>query len=1337
MSLTSPSDRLPPSGGNHAVPLLITGNFMPLKPDLVFNTGPLDVESAHSSYNVQLSPAKPAQAKSHTNESLAPIIEDWVFDSEDESKPNDQHNVSSSAQTTEHVKTPRHSVEAPILAVTPKPTCPKTSCSGKKKNRKTCFVCRSRDHLIKDCKFHDKPQTKPSPKNYAHMGFYKQHASFSNKYPQKHIVPAGVLSKSKPVFVTAVRPVTTTVPKIMNSRPKYAHRLDTKSKSIIRRHKTHNHNSKSSNSSLRVTAAKAKVVPTAKAKVVTAAKAKVVFAAKGKQGKWVWKPKCPILDHALRTTGASLTLKRFNYNDALGRSNGCSRHMTGNMSYLSDFQELNGGYVAFGGNPKGGKISGNLVRGLPTKVFENNNTCVACKNGKQHRASCKTKPVSSVTQPLFRLHMDLFGPTFVKILNKKIYCLVITDDYSRFTWVFFLDTKDETSPILKTFITGLENQLSLKGIKREFSVPRTPQENGIAERKNMTLIEAARTMLADSLLPIPFWTEAVNTACYVQNRVLVTKPQNKMPYELLHRRTPSIGFMRPFGCPVTILNTLDTLGKFEGKVDEGFLVGYSVNSKAFRVFNSRTRIVQETLHVNFQENKPNIAGNQTNPNAGFQEEFNAGKTGEEANQQYMIFPVWSTGSTNPQNKEGDATFDGKEHDFEDFSEDSSNDVSTASPIILAAGQNFSNSTNLISAAGPSNSNSNSTHGNSSLKNASQSPDVLEMENIIYSDNENVGAEADFKILESSITEPKRVHQALKDPSWIEAIQEELLRFKMQKVWILVDLSYGKRAIGTKWVYRNKKDERGIVVRNKARLVAQGHTQEEGIDYEEVFALVARIEAIRLFLAYASFMGFMVYQMDVKSAFLYGTIEEEVYVCQPLGFEDPDHPDKVYKVVKALYGLHQAPRAWYETLATYLLENGFHRGQIDQTLFIKKQKGDILLVQIYVDDIIFGATNKDLCKSFEKLMKDKFQISSMGELTFFLGKSASTPIDTEKPLLKDPDGEDVDVHIYRSMIGSLLYLTSSRPDVMFADLPFDLVAYSNSDYDGASLDRKSTTGGCQFLGSRLISWQCKKQTVIATSSTEAEYIAGARCCAQVLWIQNQMLDYGSILMLFKGIHLLDCIFGFGLTLQVAQDLEILKLKTRVKKLERANKVKTIKLRRLRKVGTSQRIKSSDDTLMEDISNQWREFNRAKDVVNETEEVREYTTDTQVEERQADIYHIDTDQAAKVLSMQEDESEVQEAVEVVTTAKLITEVVATISETFSAGAVIPSAVFETISVAVIRDPEEESSEKTPTETKSKDKGKGILVEEPKPIKKKQQVKMDEDHELAARLRAEEQR
>ncbi|GJW80136.1 putative ribonuclease H-like domain-containing protein [Tanacetum coccineum] len=364
----------------------------------------------------------------------------------------------------------------------------------------------------------------------------------------------------------------------------------------------------------------------------------------------------------------------------------------------------------------------------------------------------------------------------------------------------------------------------------------------------------------------------------------------------------------------------------------------------------------------------------------------------------------------------------------------------------------------------------------------------------------------------------------------------------------------KRAMGSKWVFRNKTDKRGIVIRNKARLVAQGYIQEEWIDYDEVFAPVARIEATRLFLTYASFKDFVVYQMDVKSAFLYGKIEEEVYVCQPPGFEDPDFPNRVYKVEKALYGLHQAPKAWYETLSTYLLDNGFQRGKIDKTLFIKRHKGDILMVQVYVDDIIFGLTKKELCNAFEKLMHEKFQMSSMGELTFFLGlqvqqkkdgifisqdkyvvkfkeiwvykcqaastqwsmigslmyitslrhdimfpvcacaryqvnpkvshfhavkrifrylkevKTASTPMETQKPLLKDEDGEEVDVHMYRSMIGSLMYLTSSRPDIMFAVCAcaryqvnpkvshLHAVKRIFSDYAGASLDRKSTTGG---------------------------------------------------------------------------------------------------------------------------------------------------------------------------------------------------------------------------------------------------------------------------------------
>ncbi|GJX13253.1 putative ribonuclease H-like domain-containing protein, partial [Tanacetum coccineum] len=365
--------------------------------------------------------------------------------------------------------------------------------------------------------------------------------------------------------------------------------------------------------------------------------------------------------------------------------------------------------------------------------------------------------------------------------------------------------------------------------------------------------------------------------------------------------------------------------------------------------------------------------------------------------------------------------------------------------------------------------------------------------------------------------PKKISQALKDESWVDAMQEELMQFKIQKVWTLVDLPFGIKAIGTKWVYRNKKDERGVVVRNKARLVTQGYREEEGIDYDE-------------------------------SAFLYGTIDEEVYVSQPPGFVDPKFPKKVYKVVKALNGLHQAPRAWYATLSTFLLKSGYRRGIIDKTLFIKKNKNDIMLVQMHsMGELTFFLRLQVQQKEDGIFIShDKYVAEILKKFDFDSVKNASTPIKTQKPLIKDEEAADVDVHLYRSMIGSLMYLTTSRTDIMYAVCTcsrfqvtpktshlhavkrifrylkgkpkpglwyprvssFDLEAYFDSDYAGANLDRKSTTGGCQFLGRRLISWQCKKQTITATSTTEAEYVVAANCCGQNCGVHTLTLEDGT-------------------------------------------------------------------------------------------------------------------------------------------------------------------------------------------------------------------------------------
>ncbi|GJX69815.1 putative ribonuclease H-like domain-containing protein [Tanacetum coccineum] len=336
-------------------------------------------------------------------------------------------------------------------------------------------------------------------------------------------------------------------------------------------------------------------------------------------------------------------------------------------------------------------VRGNLVRGLPSKIFENDHSCVACQKGKQHKASYKTKLVNSISKPLHMLHMDLFGPTNVKSLMKKSYCLVVTDDFSRFSWVFFLATKDETSGILKTFITGIENQLDykvkvircdngtefknsimnqfceMKGIKREFSV---------AERKNKTLIEAARTMLVDSKLPTTFWAEAVNTACYVLNRVLIIKPHNKTPYELIRRRPPLIDFMKPFGCPVTILNTRDHLGKFDEKADEGFLLGngpdwlFDVDSL--------------TISMNYV---PVVAGNQTNGIAGNKDNIVAGQAEKkiEPEQEYILIPLCITDpliSQDPKDKEVNA----KKKAIENEHINSTNSINTVSTV----GPSFAN-----------------------------------------------------------------------------------------------------------------------------------------------------------------------------------------------------------------------------------------------------------------------------------------------------------------------------------------------------------------------------------------------------------------------------------------------------------------------------------------------------------------------------------------------------------------------------------------------------------------------------------------------------------------------
>ena len=423
-------------------------------------------------------------------------------------------------------------------------------------------------------------------------------------------------------------------------------------------------------------------------------------------------------------------------------------------------------------------------------------------------------------------------------------------------------------------------------------------------------------------------------------------------------------------------------------------------------------------------------------------------------------------------------------------------------------------------------------------------------------------------------EPKNVKEALTDEFWINAMQEELEQFKRNEVWELVPRPEGTNVIGTKWIFKNKTNEEGVITRNKARLVAQGYTQIEGVDFDETFAPVARLESIRLLLGVACILKFKLYQMDVKSAFLNGYLNEEAYVEQPKGFVDPTHPDHVYRLKKALYGLKQAPRAWYERLTEFLTQQGYRKGGIDKTLFVKQDAENLMIAQIYVDDIVFGGMSNEMLRHFVQQMQSEFEMSLVGELTYFLGlqvkqmedsiflsqskyaknivkkfgmENAShkrTPAPTHLKLSKDEAGTSVDQSLYRSMIGSLLYLTASRPDITFAvgvcaryqanpkishlnqvkrilkyvngtsDYGIMychcsdsmLVGYCDADWAGSADDRKSTSGGCFYLGNNLISWFSKKQNCVSLSTAEAEYIAAGSSCSQLVWMKQMLKEY---------------------------------------------------------------------------------------------------------------------------------------------------------------------------------------------------------------------------------------
>ncbi|GJR72460.1 retrovirus-related pol polyprotein from transposon TNT 1-94 [Tanacetum coccineum] len=619
----------------------------------------------------------------------------------------------------------------------------------------------------------------------------------------------------------------------------------------------------------------------------------------------------------------------------------------------------------------------------------------------------------------------------------------------------------------------LESFCDEKGISQNFSSPYTPEQNGVAERKNRTLIEAARTMLNRSVLSKHFWTNAVRTVCYTQNRSIIIKRHDKTSYEIFKERIPDTSYFHVFGCPVFIHNHKDHLGKFDAKADDGYFLGYSPVSKALRVYNTIRQQIKETYNVTFDESMEAIRQYQVDFDVSYYI-IPHGRPLTEITQENHVPEVIAPNEPEiPHTKDDEGPHD-PINTKGTHEQKVQNDQMITQPNDVPSGNNTKVSESITEPLVPDVTLPHIINQASISSHPVPQDRCMAVKLTTASANECLFA--DFL----SEIEPKKMSEVLKHPGWINAMQEELNQFYRNKVWTLVPLPYGKIAIGSKW--------------------------EEGIDYDETFALVARMEAIRIFLAFATYMNFKVYQMGVKSAFLNGKLKEEVYVKQPHGFESSEFPNYVCKLDKALYGLKQELRAWYETLSTFLIQNKFARGRIDNTLFIYKSKGEVLLVQVYVDDIIFGSTSYKLCKQFEKLMTKKFKMSMMGELTYFLGLQ----------IKQDDKGILIFQEQYtRNLLKKYEISNSSlvkKPMVPPNNLGLDLAGKSvnETSYRGMigyeKNPQKKHLGACQILGGKLVCWSAKKQQSVAMSLAEAKYVAAAGCCASILWMKSQLNNY---------------------------------------------------------------------------------------------------------------------------------------------------------------------------------------------------------------------------------------
>ncbi|KAJ0941493.1 putative RNA-directed DNA polymerase [Helianthus annuus] len=817
-----------------------------------------------------------------------------------------------------------------------------------------------------------------------------------------------------------------------------------------------------------------------------------------------------------------------------------------------------------------------MVRGIPS-IKHPTQLCEGCLVSKQTRQSFPNEAQWRAKEPLELVYADLCGPITPQTAGGNRYFLLIVDDFCRFMWVYMIKTKDQAFMEFKKFKTLVEKQSSYKiktlrtdrggeftsrafnlfceehGINRQLTAPYTPQQNGVVERRNRTVLEATRSLLKTMKVPDTFWGEAVRHAVYVLNRVSTKALNNMTPYERWKGRKPTLQHLRVFGC-VAYVKKFNEITKLSDRSETMVYLGVEKGSKAYRLYNPKENKIVVGRDVEFEEKKIWA--------------WNSIHVGE---------PTYASGSFNVQVKIG-SNESQTQNVSEEFSSPSSPlQYGGSSPATISPGnqQDDGSSDYSISSQHFSSNDSTGKHapfddtppqGQRKIQDVYQNTTPMNENEV----RELYDRESELLLIND---EPLTYKEAVIDKDWLGAMKEELNSIERNKTWSLVELPKGKKVIGLKWVFKLKKDAEGNVTKHKARLVAKGYVQRKGVDFDEAFAPVARLETIRLLLALAAKEGWVVHHLDVKSAFLNGDLEEEVYVSQPDGFVIEKKENCVYKLRKALYGLRQAPRAWNAKLDKTLKDMGFKRCSQEQVVYkLQKSKSD-LIVGVYVDDLIVTGADETKIKEFKEKMKKVFDMSDLGKLSYYLGieveqsekvivlkqtryakkilKSAGMlecnpskwPMEPKLHLTKDEKGEAVNPTIYRRLIGSLRYLLHTRPDLSYSvgvvskymqapkvchflavkqilryikgtvgyGLKYErggdgnLIGFSDSSHGMDLDDRRSTTGTVFYHANNPVTWSSQKQRTVALSSCEAEFMAASAAACQALWLRSLLSE----------------------------------------------------------------------------------------------------------------------------------------------------------------------------------------------------------------------------------------